>query len=113
MKENENEAGNNHTVYEGEGIGMILELELIREEEEVDGMVTMGTDNTAAIGATHAIKPCSSHHIWDIFHRRLAMVYNKHAGVDLLIKWTLGHIGIIGNEKADEEAKRVVRDGSC
>ena len=40
------------------------------------------------------------------------MVYNRHTGADLLIKWTLGHIGIVGNEKADEEAKRVVRDGS-
>ena len=87
-------------------------MELIREEEEVDGMVMMGTDNTAAIGATHVIKLCSSHHIWDIFHRRLAIVYNKHAGADLLIKWTLGHIGIVGNEKADKEAKRAVRDGS-
>ena len=52
-----------HTVYKGEGIGMILGLELIREEEEVNSMVTMGTNNTAAIGATHAIKLCLSHHI--------------------------------------------------
>ena len=55
-----------HTVYEGEGIGMILGLELIREEE-VNGMVTMGTNNTVEIGATHAIKLCPSHHIWDLF----------------------------------------------
>ena len=57
-----------HTVYEGEGIGMVLGLELIREEEDVEGMVMMGIDNTAAIAATHAIKPSSSHHIWDLFH---------------------------------------------
>ena len=52
-----------HTVYEGEGIGMILGLELIREERDVEGMVSMGIDNTAAICATHAIKPGPSHHI--------------------------------------------------
>ena len=56
-----------HTVYKGEGIGMILGLELIREEEEVNGMVTMRTNNIVAIGATHAIKPYLSHHIWDLF----------------------------------------------
>ena len=38
------------------------------------------------------------------------MVYNRHTGADFLIKWTPGHIGIVGNEKADKEAKRAVRD---
>ena len=52
-----------HTVYEGEGVGMILGLELIREEAEADGMVSMGTDNTAAITATRGIKPSPSRHI--------------------------------------------------
>ena len=66
----------NRTVYKGEGVGMILGLELIREEREVDGMVLMGTDNTAAIVATHAIKPGPSHHIWDLFHKRLGMARN-------------------------------------
>ena len=32
--------------------------------------------------------------------------------MDLLVKWTLGHMDIIGNEKADEEAKKAVREGS-
>ena len=68
----------NHTVYKGEGVEMILGLELIREEREVDGIVSMGTDNTAAIIATHAIKPGPSHHIWDLFHKRLGMVRNRH-----------------------------------
>ena len=52
-----------HTVFEGEGVGLILGVELIREEEEVEGMVTMGIDNTTEISATHAIKPSPSHHI--------------------------------------------------
>ena len=40
------------------------------------------------------------------------MVYDKHPGADLLLRWTLGHIGITGNEKVDEEAKKAVRDSS-
>ena len=57
-----------HTVFEGEGVGLILGMELIREEEMADGMVSIGIDNITAISATHAIKPGPSHHIWDIFH---------------------------------------------
>lgn len=101
-----------HTVYEGEGVGMILGLELLREEVHVEGLLPMGVDNTAAITATHAINPGPSHYIWDIFHRRITMVYNKHKEMTLLVKWVPGHVGIVGNERADEEAKKAATDGS-
>ena len=101
-----------HTVYEGEGVGMILGLELIREEVDIEGMISMGTDNTAAITATHGIKPGPSHYIWDMFHKRLKMVGNKHKGMDLLVKWVPGHMDIVGNEKADAEAKKAATTGS-
>ena len=29
-----------------------------------------------------------------------------------MVKWTPGHIGIVGNEKVDEEAKNAAREGS-
>ena len=101
-----------HTVFEGEGIGLILRLELIREEEWAEGMVSIGINNVAAISTTHAIKPSSSHYIWDIFHQRVRMLYNKHKGLDLLVRWTPGHTGIAENKKADEEAKKAAREGS-
>ena len=91
---------------------MILGLELIREEVHVNGMVSMGTDNTAAITTMHAIKPGPSHHIWDLFHKRLAMVRNRHKGMDLLVKWVPGHMDIVGNDRADAEAKKAATDGS-
>ena len=69
-------------------------------------MVSMGTDNTAAIIATHKIKPGQSHYIWDLFHKCLAMVRNKHRDMDLLVKWVPGHMDIIGNDRADTEAKK-------
>ena len=100
-----------HTVYEGEGIGLLLGLELIREEEEVDGLIMIGIDNTAAIKATHTIKPCSSHYIWDLFHQRVSVLSSRHKGADILIRWTPGHMGITGNERADKEAKKAAREG--
>ena len=102
-----------HMVYKGEGISLILGMELIREEEVANRMVSIGIDNVAAISVTHEIRPCPSHYIWDILHQRVNMVYNKHKGLDLLVKWTPGHVGIRGNEKVDEEAKKAARDGLC
>jgi ribonuclease HI len=101
-----------HTVYEGEGVGMILGLELIREEQQVGGLVSMGIDNTAAITAMHSIKSGPSHYIWDLFHKRLGMVRNKHKEMDLLVKWVPGHMDIVGNDRADKEAKKAATDGS-
>ena len=57
-----------HTVYEGEGVGMILGLELIREEQHTNGTIPMGVDSTSAITAMHAIKLGPGHYLWDLFH---------------------------------------------
>ena len=60
-----------HTVYEGEGVGMVLGLELIREERHANGTIPMGINNMSAITAIHAIKLGLGHYLWDLFHRRL------------------------------------------
>ena len=91
---------------------MILGLELLQEERQLNGMTPIGVDNIAAIIATQSIKPKPGHHLWDLFHRRLQIVTNKHKDMDLLVKWTPGHIDIKGNEEADREAKDAVRYGS-
>ena len=77
-----------HTVYKGEGIGLILGVELIREEEMAEGMVPLGIDNMAVISATMAIKPTPSHYIWDILHQKVAMTYNNWT------YWLSGHQAI-------------------
>lgn len=48
----------------GEGGGMILGLESIREEKQANGMIPMGVDNTAAIIATHSTKLGPGHYLW-------------------------------------------------
>ena len=35
-------------------------------------------NNIAAIEAIHTIKPKPSHHIWDLFHRRVSQLHNIH-----------------------------------
>jgi hypothetical protein len=41
-----------HTVYEGEVMGMILAVELLKRERRRVRMVSLGIDNTAAIQVT-------------------------------------------------------------
>jgi ribonuclease HI len=101
-----------HTVYEGEGIGMLLGMELLREErDEVGGMVPLCVDSQAAIAATSKIKPAPSHYIWDAFHRHLRAATGAHPNMDLLLRWTPGHMDIEGNELADFHAKSAILEG--
>jgi len=36
-----------------------------------------------------------------------------HAGLELKVRWTLGHEGIAGNERADVEARRGQQRDEC
>ena len=101
-----------HTVYEGEGIGMLLGMELLREErDEVGGMVPLGVDSQAAIVAMSKIKLAPSHYIWDAFHRHLRAATTAHPDMDLLLRWTPGHMDIDDNEMADFHAKSAILEG--
>ncbi|KAF8123998.1 hypothetical protein EV363DRAFT_1104187, partial [Boletus edulis] len=60
-----------HTVYEGEIVGMILAVELLRRHRGVVGTVSLGLDNKAAILATGAFKSGPGHYLMDIFHDAL------------------------------------------
>jgi hypothetical protein len=42
----------------------------------------------------------------------MKVVSRKHKGMDILVKWTPGHMEIAGNVKADEEAKKAATEGS-
>jgi hypothetical protein len=101
-------------VYEAEGVGMVLALECLRLErnEDIEGAIPLGLDNTSAIAAATSGKPGVGRYIWDIFHRRLALVREKHPRMRLRIDWTPGHIDIAGNEAADVAAKRAAQEGS-
>ncbi|KAG2740535.1 hypothetical protein P692DRAFT_20655783, partial [Suillus brevipes Sb2] len=59
-----------HTVYEGELVGMILAVELIRRAGGGESMA-LGVDNQAAIRATKAFNSQPGHHLMDTFHDSL------------------------------------------
>lgn len=98
-----------HTVYEGEGVGILLGLELVRTKlvsRRARDSVTFGADNQAAITATRLIKAAPSHYIWDLINEGVHKHLSLRSNISLHLNWTPGHEGIDGNEKADAEAKK-------
>ncbi|KAF5317968.1 hypothetical protein D9619_012015 [Psilocybe cf. subviscida] len=93
-----------HTVYEGEEVGILLALELIRRETRVR-QAAICIDNQAAIRASISIKPTPGHHIMDAIHQLHTLVVKKHRSLKLHIRWVPGHMDITGNEAADEAAR--------
>ena len=41
----------------------------------------------------------------EAFHKQVAGVWHKHPGIEVMLRWTPGHGGIEGNERAYGEAK--------
>ncbi|KAG1759511.1 hypothetical protein EDD22DRAFT_742155, partial [Suillus occidentalis] len=101
-----------HMVYEGEVVGMILATELLKEEmKERGGRRTMalGVDNQAAIRATNAFQSKPGHYLMDKLHDDLCTLFPSEGDGKLIIRWTAGHIGIPSNEQADKQAKKAAR----
>ncbi|KAJ7191575.1 ribonuclease H-like domain-containing protein [Mycena pura] len=105
-------ADTDHTVYEAEGIGISLGLGLLWAERCVEGDVTIAVDSQPAIKATTNRRPTPSHYIWDDIHVHAAAVRRKHPEARITIRWTPGHRDVLGNERADEEAKKAAQEGS-
>ena len=45
----------------------------------------------------------------DRFHKQVEVAKLLHVGMEVVLRWTPGHVGIVENEQADEKVKRVAR----
>jgi len=92
-------------------VGLSLGAELIRAERGVDS-VDAGADNQAAINVTRSSKGRSGHYLVDGLHNQICEAQRRHRRMALMVRWTPGHKGIKGNERADDEAKRAAQGES-
>jgi ribonuclease HI len=100
-----------HTVPEAEGVGLVMGLDLIRQESAV-GRASMSADNVSSISRAASTAAAPAQYIWEMFHDRWKMTKNKHRRLRLTIRWVPGHEGVRGNEEADRLAKLAIEEGS-
>ena len=97
-----------HTVFEGEGIGQLLGLKLLRDtNRNLNGVeVSMYVDSHAAIKRHNSWTISSADYIFKEIHKLASEIQTTYPNVKLKIRWTPGHLDIQGNEAADAEAKK-------
>ena len=100
-----------HTVYEGEGVGILLGIKLMEREWGIQSAIFY-IDNRAAILATQLTKPASGHHIFDTLHSYIGNIMDRNHNLRVVLKWIPGHKDVEGNEQADRLAKKAVTNGS-
>ena len=99
-----------HTVHKAKLIGILLAIQLVKMECAISTPIVIGADNQAALAAFTLDLKSPAHSIArEILHQATCLQKHKgHKKHPLVLQWTAGHIGILGNERADEEAKRAV-----
>jgi ribonuclease HI len=99
-----------HTVFEGEVVGALLASKLIEKHRGIN-YVTIYADNRALIAAITSQKPTPGHYLMDDIHNIVATLKKNRPNLRITLKWVPAHKGVIGNEKADIEAKNAITEG--
>ena len=96
------------TVAEAELIGIVLAMHLLLTEKHRNVPCAIGTDNHAALEAYNTNLRNPAHQAAREALRLGNMLQKRTKGKQyaLTLRWTAGHVGILGNELADVEAKR-------
>ena len=123
-----------HTVYEAEGIGIVMALHLLKtRNKRIVKPLSISSDSQALIKALGNQRPHAGHYILDKVHDLAEDLHAKQDGllnrverlealaegyswkgrtkgvIDLHIHWVPGHCDYDRNEKADEEAKKAAQ----
>ncbi|OJA13431.1 hypothetical protein AZE42_10755 [Rhizopogon vesiculosus] len=77
-------SGEKHTVYERELVGMILMIDLLREEGG-KGTLVLSVDNQVEIKATRAFNSTAGHYLMDILHDDLPRLIPAHDQRKLIV----------------------------
>ena len=123
-----------HTVYEAEGVGIVMALHLLKaRKKQLNLLTSICSDSQALLRALGNQRSHAGHYILDKVHdfaedlhvkqdglinsveRQEALVEGrswksrKRGVLDLQLCWVLGHCDYACNEKADEEAKKAAQ----
>jgi len=96
-----------HTVYEGEMVGLTLAIHLLATERQASYPASILVDNQAAIRNGENGNMIGNSFLTDQLDRitkRLAR-RQENGKLEVTIRWIPGHMNVEGNELADKEAK--------
>jgi ribonuclease HI len=93
-----------YTVHTAEAVGIVMAAHLLLNERKIPACASIGVDNQAVLQGCQRHRHGRGQWAIDVFRtkaQRLAPYLER----PLEMRWTPGHIGIDGNEAADELAK--------
>ena len=95
-----------HTVYEGELVGILLALHMVARNTTLSSIIIY-TDNQAALLALNANNAHPDSYLMDNILERLSVLTDpsQRKPQNIQFQWLPAHIGIPGNEDADSFAK--------
>ena len=101
-----------HTVYEAEVVGMTLAAQLLLTKRDVELPINIFVDNQAAIKSGDVFTTKSGHYLIDKFNNIIRAIRRKHkcSKSDITLRWVAAHKDVLGNERADVEAKKAATD---
>ncbi len=98
-----------HTVFEGEMYAIGMGLEYLKESQGRPDKLTILSDCQAVIRALIRARPGEGKMESDMYGLMKEM--EEEGKTKIRVRWVPGHVGVEGNERADQEAKRAVRMG--
>ncbi|KZT19781.1 hypothetical protein NEOLEDRAFT_1045443, partial [Neolentinus lepideus HHB14362 ss-1] len=98
-----------HIVYSGEGVGVILALELRRKEQHLEGTISIGLDNMAVLQALPTRKVRPGYHILQHIRNQVQRLIDHHKDLKIVLRWVPCHKDLEGNELTDKEAKHAAK----
>ena len=102
-----------HTTYEAEAVGVLLAVELVRRECGVRS-ATIRLDNQAVMQALGGCSAKLAQALLNLVHEGCGdwLDGDRRGRRQLSINWVSGHNRVHSNKRTDEEARKVVSEGS-